>query len=333
MPRPLYNLHGKRVWVAGHRGMVGGALLRRLAREECVILTAPRSLDLRRQEVTEAWLRSERPQALFLAAARVGGIAANHASPGCFLYDNLMIAANVMEAARRQGVEKLLFLGSSCIYPREAPQPIPEEALLSGPLEETNQWYAIAKIAGLKLAQAYRRQHGCDYVTLQPSNLYGPGDNFDPQTGHAPAALLRRCHEAKQAGASRLTVWGSGRPRREFLQVDDLADACVFVMRHYSDEAPLNAGSGEEVTIAELAGLIARTVGFEGQLIFDPSRPDGAPRKLLDSSRLQGLGWRARVPLQRGLADTYRAFLAEQNEPIRRSSSRNRPPALDPAPS
>ncbi len=313
MSKKIYTLKGKRVWVPGHKGMVGQALMRRLAGEGCEILTSDhQTLDLRRQEPTEACLEEVQPHAIFLAAARVGGILANDSYPGTFLYDNLMIATNVMEAARKTGTEKLLFLGSSCIYPREAPQPMVEEALLTGPLEQTNQWYAIAKIAGIKMAQAYRRQFGCDFVSVQPTNLFGPGDYFHPEHAHVPAALLRRFFEAKLKEASSVTVWGTGNPRREFLYVDDLADACVFVMEHYSDEQPLNVGTGEDLTIAEFAQLIAQTVGFTGRIDFDPSRPDGAPQKLLDVSRLARLGWQAKIPLGEGLDKFYEAFLASE---------------------
>jgi len=315
MPEKVYALKGKRVWVPGHKGMVGQALMRRLAREGCEILTADsKKLDLRRQEQTEAWIEQARPHVIFLAAARVGGILANSSYPGTFLYDNLMIAENVMEASRKSGTEKLLFLGSSCIYPREAAQPMVEEALLTGPLEKTNQWYAIAKIAGIKMAQAYRRQYGCDFVSVQPTNLFGPGDSFHAEHAHVPAALLRRFHEAKLKAASSVTVWGTGRPRREFLYVDDLADACIFVMEHYSDERPLNVGTGEDLTIAEFANLIAEIVGFTGNIVFDPKRPDGAPQKLLDTSRLTALGWQAKMPLREGLRKFYDAFLAEAKE-------------------
>jgi len=312
MTERLFPLAGKRVWVAGHKGMVGAALCRRLAGEDCEVLTVDRArLDLCRQAETEAWLADTRPEAIFLAAAKVGGIAANDRLPATFLLDNLMIAANVIGAAARVGIAKLLFLGSSCVYPKFAPQPIAEASLLTGELEPTNQWYAIAKIAGLKLTQAFRREHGCDFISVQPTNLYGPGDNFDPATSHVPAALLRRFHEAKRDGGGRVTVWGTGTPRREFLHVDDLADACVFVMQHYSGEEPLNVGTGEDISIAEFARLIAETVGYRGEIVFDPSRPDGTPRKLLDVSRLAALGWRARTPLRDGLHRYYEAFLAD----------------------
>ncbi|MEX0852698.1 MAG: GDP-L-fucose synthase [Bauldia sp.] len=307
----IYPIEGKKVYVAGHAGMVGSALMRRLASEDCEIVTADSDrLDLRRQGEAEEWLARNRPRLVFVAAAKVGGILANSAYPAEFLYDNLMIAANILEAARRTGVEKLIFLGSSCTYPRDAPQPIGEGALLSGPLEPTNQWYAVAKIAGIKLTQAYRRQFGCDFVAVQPANLYGPGDNFDPETSHAPAGLVRRFHEAKIEARPEVVVWGSGSPRREFLHVDDLADACVFVARHYSDERALNIGTGRELSIAEFAELIARTVGYDGRIVFDRSKPDGTPRKLLDVSRLAGLGWRARTALADGIGPYYAAYLA-----------------------
>jgi len=305
-----YTLSGKRVWVTGHRGMVGSALVRRLETEGCTLIRNNRdTVDLTRQAEVEAFVAKERPDAVFGAAARVGGIHANSTYPADFLYDNLMIAANVIHACASVGIEKLLFLGSSCIYPREAPQPIPETALLTGPLEPTNEWYAIAKITGIKLSQSYRRQHGHDFITAMPTNLYGPGDNFHPENSHVPAALLRRFHEAKETGAAEVTVWGTGRPRREFLYVDDLADACVFLMRNYSGEAPINVGTGEDVTIAGFAEAVRRTVGYTGALTFDTSRPDGMPRKQLDVSALAQLGWRARTPLEDGLALYYRWFL------------------------
>ncbi|HYD99257.1 MAG TPA: GDP-L-fucose synthase [Alphaproteobacteria bacterium] len=305
----LFPLAGRRVWVAGHRGMVGGALARRLAGMGCAVLTADRAaLDLRRQADVEAWLAAARPDAVVLAAATVGGIAANDSRPADFLYDNLMIEANVVEAAHRTGVAKLLLLGSSCIYPRDAAQPIREEALLSGPLEPTNQWYAVAKIAGIKLCQAYRRQHGRDFIAAMPTNLYGPGDNFDLGSGHVLPALMRRIHEAKAAGAPAVTVWGSGTPRREFLHVDDLADACVFLMERYSDEAAINVGTGRDIAIGELAERIAAVAGWRGRFEFDRSKPDGTPVKRLDVGRLSALGWRARIPLEEGLPATYEWF-------------------------
>ncbi len=306
----LYSLRGKRVWVAGHRGMVGSAICRRLAREDCRVLTVERArLDLRRQAAVEDWIAANAPEVVIVAAARVGGIHANATYPTAFLYDNLAIETNVIHAAHTAGVEKLLFLGSSCIYPRLAPQPIPEDALLSGPLEPTNEWYAIAKIAGIKLCQAYRREFGDDFISAMPTNLYGPGDNFHPENSHVPAALIRRFHEAKCAGARQATVWGTGRPRREFLFVDDLADACVFLLERYSDESHVNVGTGRDVTIADFAETVRKVVGFRGELVFDPTRPDGMPRKLLDVSRITALGWRARTPLEEGLARTYAWFV------------------------
>ena len=291
--------------------MVGGAIVRRLAREDCEILTVRRGeVDLTRQAETEDWMAEHRPQAVFLAAGRVGGIHANNAYPADFLYDNLAIETNIIRMAHRTGVEKLLFLGSSCIYPREAPQPVAEPSLLSGPLESTNEWYAIAKIAGVKLCQAYRRQHGCDFISAMPTNLYGPGDNFNLETSHVPAALLRRFHEAKLAGAVEVEVWGTGRPRREFMYVEDAADACVHLMRHYSGEGHVNVGTGVDVSIAEFADLVRATVGFQGRIAFDPSRPDGTPRKVLDVSELRRLGWTAPTALQDGLRLYYDWFLA-----------------------
>jgi GDP-L-fucose synthase len=311
-PGKLYNLEGKRVWVAGHRGMVGAALLRRLARENCRLLIARRDeLDLTRQGEVERWMDAARPQAVFVAAAKVGGIAANATWPVPFLYDNLAIAANVIHAAAAAGVEKLLFLGSSCIYPKHAPQPIAEDALLTGPLEPTNEWYAIAKIAGIKLAQAYRRQYGCDFVSAMPTNLYGPGDNYDLATSHVLPALIRKAHEAKVRGEKEVVVWGTGTPRREFLHVDDCADALVHVLKHYSDAEPINVGSGEDLTIAELARLVAEVVGFPGEIVWDASKPDGTPRKLLSGEKLRALGWRPRIGLREGIAGAYLAFQTE----------------------
>jgi GDP-L-fucose synthase len=291
--------------------MVGSALIRRLGSEDCEIIGIGRdTVDLRRQELVEQWLDEVRPDLVFVAAAKVGGIAANSAFPAEFIYDNLMIAANVIHAAKSAQVEKLVFLGSSCIYPREAPQPLSEDALLTGPLEPTNEWYAVAKIAGIKLCQAYRRQFGSDFVSAQPTNLYGPGDNFDLETSHVVPALMRKAHEAKLAGSNTFTVWGSGKPLREFLHVDDLADALVFIAKHYSGELPINIGSGEELSIAELSHEIATVAGFKGQIIFDPSRPDGTPRKLVDFSRLRVLGWEPSIPLRSGLESTYDWFMS-----------------------
>lgn len=306
----MFSLKGKRVFVAGHRGMVGSALVRRLGTEDCEILTATRSeLDLKDQAAVRQWFDDRRPDAVFLAAAKVGGILANDRYPADFLYDNLMIEANVIEAAHRTDVAKLLFLGSSCIYPKFAPQPIVEDALLTGPLEPTNEWYAVAKIAGIKLAQAYRRQHGRDFISAMPTNLYGPGDNFDLQSSHVLPALLRKTHEAKQAGADDIVIWGTGEPRREFLHVDDLADACLFLMKEYSDDGHVNVGFGEDVTIRELAEIVKDVVGFEGSIVADTSKPDGTPRKLMDSGRLMEMGWRPRTPLNQGIANVYRWFL------------------------
>ena len=306
-----YDLAGKRVWVAGHRGMVGSALVRRLAREDCEVLTVDRAgLDLTRQAAVEEWVAAARPDIVVLAAARVGGIAANSARPLDFLLDNLLIETNVLSAADKAGVDRLLFLGSSCIYPKLAPQPIREEALLTGPLEPTNEWYAVAKIAGIKLAQAYRAQNGRDYISAMPTNLYGPGDNYDLESSHVIPALLRKAVEARDGGAATLTVWGSGTPRREFMHVDDLADALVFLLRGYSDASHINIGCGQDVTIAELAQTVADVVGFEGGLAFDTARPDGTPRKLMDSGRLTALGWTPRIGLREGLADALRQFEA-----------------------
>ncbi|MGA3303818.1 MAG: GDP-L-fucose synthase [Methylovirgula sp.] len=306
--KPL-NFAGRRVWVAGHRGMVGSALLRKLAPEGAEILTAGRKeLDLCRQAETEDWLAAQRPEFIFMAAARVGGIHANATYPAQFLYDNLMIETNIIEAARKLGVKKLMLLGSSCIYPRMAPQPMTEGSLLTGPLEETNQWYAIAKIAGIKLVQAYRRQYGTNFVSVMPTNLYGPADNYHPENGHVVAALIRRFHEAKVARKDRVVIWGTGTPRREFLHVDDLAAACLFLMKNFDDEEPINIGSGQEVTIVELAKLIAETVGWSGQIEFDTQKPDGTPRKLLDTSRLSAMGWKPTIGLRDGLANAYADF-------------------------
>ncbi|MCF8477558.1 MAG: GDP-L-fucose synthase [Pseudolabrys sp.] len=308
-------MRGKRVYVAGHGGMAGTAIMRRLASEDCELLTADRkALDLTQQEPTEEWIRQARPDAVFLAAGRVGGVHANNSYPADFIADNLAIALNVMRASLAAGVEKLLFLGSSCIFPRNAPQPMTEDLLLTGALEPTNEWYAVAKIAGIKLAQAYRRQHGADFISVMPTNLYGPGDNYHPENSHVPAALIPRFHEGKVQGAPQVGVWGSGTPKREFLAADDLGDACVFVMKHYSDEQFLNVGTGQEVGIREFAELVAEIVGYRGQIVFDTSRPDGTPRKLLDVSRLAAVGWRAKTPLREGLEATYADFLARAGQ-------------------
>ncbi len=301
-----FRLAGRRVWVAGHRGMVGSALQRRLQAEGCDILTVERRmLDLRRQAEVEDWMAAERPEAVFLAAAKVGGILANQTWPADFIYDNLVIEANIIEAARRIGVDKLLFLGSSCIYPKSAEQPMKEEAMLSSPLEPTNEWYAVAKIAGIKLCQAYRLQHGLDFISAMPCNLYGIGDNFDRDKSHVVAALLRKMHEAKISGGDKVEIWGSGRPRREFLYVDDCADALVYLMKHYSGDCHINVGCGKDLSIRQLAAASARVVGFGGEFVMDPSKPDGTPRKLLDVTRLNDLGWQAKIDLEEGLHRTY----------------------------
>jgi GDP-L-fucose synthase len=306
-----YALEGKRVWVAGHRGMVGAALVRRLAAERCELVLADRqALDLTRQDAVERWMEKARPQAVLVAAAKVGGVLANATYPADFLYQNLAIATNIISMAARLGVEKLLFLGSSCIYPRLAPQPIPEDALLTGPLEPTNEWYAVAKIAGIKLAQAYRKQHGCDFISALPTNLYGPGDNYDLATSHVLPALIRKAHEAKTRGERQLVVWGTGTPRREFLHVHDCAEALVRVLQRYSDSEPINIGSGQDITILELVRLVAEVVGFGGDIVLDPTKPDGTPRKLMEGAKLRALGWRPRIGLREGIADAYRAFLA-----------------------
>ena len=311
-----YSLAGKRVWVAGHRGMVGQALVRRLAGESCEVVTITRSqADLRDPAAVSAWMERAAPQAIFMAAAKVGGILANDTRPAEFLYDNLMIEANITEAAYRGGVEKMLFLGSSCIYPKFAEQPIREDSLLTGPLEPTNEWYAVAKIAGIKLAQAYRRQFGCNFISAMPTNLYGPGDNFDLASGHVVPALMRKLDEAKAAGAETVELWGSGRPYREFMHVDDVADACIHLMTSYSDEAVVNIGTGEDLTIAELAETLARVVGWHGRFVYDASKPDGTPRKRLDVQRLAAAGWRARIRLEEGLASTYAWYLDHRAAP------------------
>jgi len=312
MPDVRYPLKGKRVFVAGHRGMAGSAIVRRLRAEDCHILTVARAeLDLRRQAEVEAWMAAERPQAVFVAAATVGGIVANSTRPAEFLYDNIAIETNIVHASWKTGVEKLLFLGSSCIYPREAAQPVAEDALLTGPLEPTNEWYAVAKIAGIALCRAYRRQYGCDFIAAVPNNLYGLGDRYDATQSHVAAALMMKIHTAKATNAASVALWGTGAPLREFLFSEDLGDALVFLMRHYSDEAWVNVGSGDELSIRDLALLIAETVGWRGQLVFDPTKPDGMPRKILDTGRMTDLGWRARTDIRTGMRLAYEAFLAE----------------------
>jgi GDP-L-fucose synthase len=313
MNEVIFPLAGKRVWVAGHTGMVGSALLRRLASEDCEILTVARNdVDLKEQAEVRAWMARERPEVVFLAAATVGGIVANDVYPAEFLYDNLMIEANVSDAAFRHGIQKMLMLGSSCIYPRLAPQPIPEGALLTGPLETTNEWYAIAKIAGIKLAQAYRRQYNSDFISAMPTNLYGPGDNYDLKTSHVVPALIHKAHIAKAQGNTALTIWGTGTPRREFLHVDDCADACVRLMKVYSGFDHVNVGFGCDQTIARLVSLVADVVGFKGEIVYDSSKPDGTPRKLLDSSRLRAMGWVPRISLEQGLKLAYQDFLSRR---------------------
>ena len=308
---PLLDLAGRSVFVAGHRGMVGSALVRRLEGEPVRLLTATRAeLDLTRQAEVERWMAANRPEVVIVAAAKVGGILANDRNPVDFLVDNLLIETNLIRAAHQQGVAKLLFLGSSCIYPKLAPQPLKEEALLTGPLEPTNEWYAVAKIAGIKLCAAYRRQHGCDFISAMPTNLYGPNDNFDLTSSHVVPALIRKMHEAKQVKRGEVVIWGTGKPRREFLHVADLAEACLFLLRHYSAEAHVNVGWGEDLTIRELAERVGRVVGYRGRIVFDTTKPDGAPRKLLDVSRLRALDWAPRVGLDEGLALAYRDYLS-----------------------
>lgn len=302
-----------RIYVAGHRGLVGSAIVRRLRSEghDDLILRSRQELDLTDARAVEEFFKRERPEYVFLAAAKVGGILANATYPADFLYENLAIELNVIEAARRHAVKKLLFLGSSCIYPRLAPQPIKEEHLLTGPLEPTNEPYAIAKIAGIKLCQAYNRQHGADFVSIMPTNLYGPGDNFDLKSSHVLPALIRKFHEAKERAEPSVTVWGTGKPRREFLHVDDLADACLFLMENYSGSEPVNVGVGEDISIAELAELVGEIVGYEGEIVYDTTKSDGTPRKLLDVGQLHSLGWRAKIPLREGIEKTYTWFLSE----------------------
>ncbi|WP_217429602.1 GDP-L-fucose synthase [Sphingomonas bacterium] len=310
-----FDLADKRVFVAGHRGMVGSAIARRLVAEGSTVLTAGRdALDLKDQIAVRAWFADQRPDAVFLAAAKVGGILANDTYPADFLYDNLMIEANVIEAANRTDVAKLMFLGSSCIYPKFAAQPIVEDSLLTGPLEPTNEWYAIAKIAGIKLAQAYRRQHGRDYISVMPTNLYGPGDNFDLESSHVMPALIRKAHEAKLSGAPSIVMWGTGTPRREFLHVDDLADACVHLMKTYSDFGHVNVGSGTDVTIAELTEMVCKAIGYTGDIVKDTGKPDGTPRKLMSADKLRGLGWSPSIALEDGIAGAYTWFLENQGQ-------------------
>ena len=313
MSQPTYNLAGKKVYVAGHKGMVGSALVRRLAAENCEVIVPSTRVDLREQSAVRDWINTSRPDAVLVAAAKVGGILANDTYPGQFLYDNLMIEANVIESSRQVGVEKLLFLGSSCIYPKFAEQPITEGALLSGPLEPTNEWYAIAKIAGIKLCQAYRKEYGLDYISAMPTNLYGPGDNFDLTSSHVMPALIRKAHEAKRVGASSIEIWGTGSPRREFLHVDDLADACVMLLKNYSGHEHVNIGSGEDVTILELTEMVMKAIGFDGEIIKDETKPDGTPRKLMSADKLRSMGWRPSIGLFEGIQSAYDWFLENKS--------------------
>jgi len=307
---PSFSLEGKRVYVAGHNGMAGSAIVRRLGREACEVLTVSRrELDLMRQAETERWLATVRPDVVVLAAARVGGIIANDTYPVDFLADNLAIELNLIRTSHAVGVQKLLFLGSTCLYPKLAKQPMSEDQLLTGELEPTNEYYAIAKIAGIKLCAAYRRQYGCDFISVMPTNLYGAGDNYHPQNSHVVAALIRRFHEAKLAQAPTVSVWGTGTPRREFLHVDDFADACIFILKNYSSPNIINIGVGEDLSIAEFADIVAGVVDYRGGVVFDPSKPDGTPRRLVDVSRLAALGWTATISLEEGLRKTYSDFL------------------------
>jgi GDP-L-fucose synthase len=304
-----FILAGRRVYVAGHRGMVGSACVRRLQNEDCKLLVANRrDVDLTDQSAVLSFMSDARPDVVILAAAKVGGILANDSMPASFLYENMMIETNLIHAAWRTGVVKLLFLGSSCIYPREAPQPIPEQALLTGPLEATNEWYAIAKIAGIKLCQAYRRQYGCDFISAMPCNLYGPNDNFHPEGSHVIPGMIRRFHHAVERGDAAVVCWGTGRPRREFLHVDDVADACIFLLRSYSGEGHVNIGTGSDISIADLAESIRKVTGFEGDVLWDTSKPDGTMLKRMDTTLINNLGWSPRVPFDRGLEATYQWF-------------------------
>ena len=316
MSEIIFPLAGKRIWIAGHRGMVGSAVRRRLAAEQCdVIVAERRDLDLTKQDDVEKWLNAQRPDAIVMAAAKVGGIAANDRYPAEFIYNNLIIEANVIGAAHRADINHLLFLGSSCIYPKFAAQPIVEDALLTGSLEPTNEWYAIAKIAGIKLCQAFQRQYGRRYISAMPCNLYGPGDNFDLQISHVLPALIRKAHEAKLTNAREMTIWGSGKPRREFLHVDDCADGLILLLERYSGTAHVNVGFGGDISVGDLAALIANVVGYKGGVRTDPSKPDGAPRKLMSSERVRALGWRPRIDLEEGIRRTYKWYLENQRLP------------------
>lgn len=326
--RPQYSLEGKRVWVAGHRGMAGSAIVRRLAGEGCEILTATRAdADLRRQGEVEAWMAENRPKVVFVAAATVGGIHANSSRPAEFIYDNLVIETNIIHTAWRMGVEKLVFLGSSCIYPRLAAQPMREDALLTGPLEPTNEWYAVAKIAGIKLCQAYREQYGCDFISAMPTNLFGYNDNFDIEQGHVAAALLVKIHRAKSMGAPTVDLWGTGTPKREFLFVDDLADGLIYLAKHYSGASHVNVGSGTEISIRELAEMLADIIGFTGRFNFDTNKPDGSPRKLMDVNYMRSLGWTAPTSLREGFERTYRWYVDNLGTGVLRGLTPPPPPA------
>lgn len=308
-------LQGKKVWVAGHRGMVGAALVKRLAHEACEIITTSRQeLDLRRQSDVDTFFETRRPDVVIIAAAKVGGILANNTYPVDFLLENLQMETNIFDASHRSGVERLLFLGSSCIYPKMAAQPITEDSLLTGPLEPTNEWYAVAKIAGIKLAQSYRRQYGRDYISAMPTNLYGPGDNFDLTSSHVLPALIRKAHQAKLANSPEVVIWGTGKPRREFLHVDDCADALVFLLKNYSGEEHVNVGYGDDLQISELAQLVCHVVGYDGKITYDVSKPDGTPRKLMSNTKLASMGWKPTVTLQDGISSVYKWFLDNEGQ-------------------
>jgi len=310
----MFNIKGKKIWVSGHNGMVGRAVVKTLKNYDCEILTVDRhELDLSRQQKVEDWMAAHKPDAIVICAAKVGGILANDTYPADFIYNNIILETNIINAAYEQKVKKLVFLGSSCIYPKLAEQPIKENDLLSGHLEETNQWYAIAKIAGIKLCQAYRKQHGCDFISAMPTNLYGPHDNFNLETSHVIPALIRKTYEAKAANASELIVWGSGTPRREFLHVDDCAEGIVFLLENYSNDSHVNLGTGQDITIYELAELIKEAIEFKGNIVFDPSKPDGPPQKCLDVSLMKSLGWQSRIMFQEGLQDTIKWFYKNCN--------------------
>jgi len=305
---PVFDISGKKIWISGHGGMVGSAIIRRLSNEDCEVLTAERSVDLRNPNLVKEWMKDHKPDVVIVAAARVGGIVANNTRPAEFIYDNITIATNQIHAAHEAKVEKLLYLGSSCIYPKHAIQPITEEALLTGQLEPTNEWYAIAKIAGLKMCQAYRIQHGDDFISAMPSNLYGPGDNYDLTSSHVIPALLRKTHEAKVKQQDEVVIWGSGNPLREFTHVDDLADACVFLLKNYSENQHINVGSGVEISIRDLALKLAKVVGYNGRVVFDKTKPDGTARKLMDGKKMRTLGWSSAISFEQGIVNVYEDF-------------------------